>query len=190
MSFLMCDSLQFHHHQLRLFCRLVHFQNFWISGASLLPVVLCLLWSRVTIFSLGATLLFCNFRWFSIKAALAHHPNIQEVDKMLVKGAIEPSTGNAGFILMSLLFLCIWVAYDPNSTLSSSITLGTYQLLRCPISDRYGNLFFNRVTMLFLLISRMLIYIFLLLSITVTCYCLETHTLSVEDVALWAGYSP
>ena len=38
-----------------------------------------------------------NFKWFIIKAAMAHHPIIQEeVEKMLAKGAIEPSTGSAG----------------------------------------------------------------------------------------------
>ena len=35
---------------------------------------------------------------FTIKAALAHHPIIQkEMDELLARGAIEPSTGGAGF---------------------------------------------------------------------------------------------
>ena len=43
-------------------------------------------------------LLFCNFRWFNIKAAPSHHPTIQkEVDELLAKSAIEPSIGGAGF---------------------------------------------------------------------------------------------
>ena len=42
--------------------------------------------------------LFCNFHWFIIKAALAHHPFMQkEVLKLLASGAIEPSTACAGF---------------------------------------------------------------------------------------------
>ena len=41
--------------------------------------------------------LFCNFKWFSIKAAAAHHPIIQkEVDELLAMGAIEPLSGGAG----------------------------------------------------------------------------------------------
>ena len=42
--------------------------------------------------------LFHNFRQFNVKAAAAHHPIIKkEVDELLVKGAIEPSSGGAGF---------------------------------------------------------------------------------------------
>ena len=39
-----------------------------------------------------------NFKQFNIKAAAAHHPIIQqELDELLAKGAIEPSSGSAGF---------------------------------------------------------------------------------------------
>ena len=42
--------------------------------------------------------LFCNFQQFNVKVAAAHHPIIQkEVDELLAKGAIEPSSGDAGF---------------------------------------------------------------------------------------------
>ena len=42
--------------------------------------------------------LFCDFWCFNIKAAAAHHPVIQkEVDELLAKGAIEPSSGGTGF---------------------------------------------------------------------------------------------
>ena len=42
--------------------------------------------------------LFCDFWHFIVKAAAAHHPVIQkEVDELLAKGAIEPSSGDAGF---------------------------------------------------------------------------------------------
>ena len=42
--------------------------------------------------------LFHNFQHFSVKAAATHHPIIhKEVDELLVKGAIEPSSGGAGF---------------------------------------------------------------------------------------------
>ena len=42
--------------------------------------------------------LFCNFWQLNVKAAAAHHPIIQkEVDELLTKGVIEPSSGDAGF---------------------------------------------------------------------------------------------
>ena len=42
--------------------------------------------------------LFCNFWPFSVKVAAAHHHIIQkEVDELLAKGAVEPSSGGAGF---------------------------------------------------------------------------------------------
>ena len=42
--------------------------------------------------------LFCGFRHFNVKAAAVHHPVIQkEVDELLAEGAIEPSSGGAGF---------------------------------------------------------------------------------------------
>ena len=42
--------------------------------------------------------LFRNFWHFNVKVPAAHHPIIQkEVDELLAKGAIEPSSGGAGF---------------------------------------------------------------------------------------------
>ena len=42
--------------------------------------------------------LFCNLWQFNVKAAAAHYPIIQkEVDELLPKEAIEPSSGGAGF---------------------------------------------------------------------------------------------
>ena len=42
--------------------------------------------------------LFCDFWHFNVKMAAAHHPVIQkEVDELLAKGAIEPSSGGTGF---------------------------------------------------------------------------------------------
>ena len=114
--------------------------------------------------------LFHIFRLFKIKAALTHHPIIQKVmDGLLAKGTTEPSTGGAGFNPMYLLFLSVLVAYSPYSVISDLISVCTYPLLRCLLWDRYGNLL-NRTIMLSLLISRMLIYIFLLLSITIPFY--------------------
>ena len=42
--------------------------------------------------------LFNDFQHFNVKVAAAHHPVIQkEVDQLLAKGAIEPSSGGGGF---------------------------------------------------------------------------------------------
>ena len=42
--------------------------------------------------------LFHNFKWFNMKAAAAQHSVIQKkLERLLVKDAIEPSTGGAGF---------------------------------------------------------------------------------------------
>ena len=42
--------------------------------------------------------LFCDFWHFNFKAAAAHHLVVQkEADELLAKGAIEPSSGGAGF---------------------------------------------------------------------------------------------
>ena len=43
-------------------------------------------------------LLFCNFKWFNIKAATSHYPVVQEeMDELLAKGTIELLTGGAVF---------------------------------------------------------------------------------------------
>ena len=42
--------------------------------------------------------LFCGFQHFNVKVATAHYPVTQkEVDELLAKGAIEPSSGGTGF---------------------------------------------------------------------------------------------
>ena len=56
--------------------------------------------------------LFQYFMWFNIEADMAIYPVIQkEVEELLAKGAIEPSTGDLAVILMSLLFLSVLVAF-------------------------------------------------------------------------------
>ena len=57
-AFLMCHSLQLQQDHLHPLCRLAHFPSFYINGEVLLPIGLCLIWLKVTIFSLGAIL--CN----------------------------------------------------------------------------------------------------------------------------------
>ena len=87
-------------HRLHLhYFRLVCFSNFLINGEALHPTGLCLIWLGATIFSLDPhPPLFHNFQHINVNAAAAHHPVIQkEVDELLAKGAIEPSSGGASF---------------------------------------------------------------------------------------------
>ena len=54
--------------------------------------------------------------------AMAHHPAIQkEVDDMLAKSVIDPSTGHSGFTQMYIWSLSALVAYDPYSILTTSL---------------------------------------------------------------------
>ena len=42
---------------------------------------------------------FCKIKWFNNEAAVIHNPGIhKEVDELLAKGAIEPSTGGSSFL--------------------------------------------------------------------------------------------
>ena len=60
--------------------------------------------------------LFCNFWHFNVKAAATHHPVIEkEVDELLAKGAIEPSSGCASFYSRCLWYLSILGASIPYS---------------------------------------------------------------------------
>ena len=87
------------HHLHLQHLKLVCFSNFLINGEALHPTGLCLKWFWATIFSFRShPPLFCDFWHFNVKVAAAHHPVIQkEVDELLAKGAIEPSSGGAGF---------------------------------------------------------------------------------------------
>ena len=114
--------------------------------------------------------LFCNFQQFNVKVATTHHSIIQkEVDELLAKGAIEPSSGGAGF------YSSIFVVPKHTGGLWPILKLKHFNCymhmpsLRCQLSDMSSSLF-SLVVMLSPLIYRMLIYIFLLLSIIVISY--------------------
>ena len=74
-------------------------------------------------------------------------------------------------ILICLWFLSILGASDPYLTWSILIIICIYLLIRCLLLDMYGSLS-SMMIMLFPLIYRMLIYIFLLLSIIIVSYIL------------------
>ena len=58
--------------------------------------------------------LFCYFWQFNVKVATADHPVIQkEVDELLAKGVIEPSSGDTGFYSSMFIVPKDTVASDP-----------------------------------------------------------------------------
>ena len=78
---------------------------------------------------------------------------------------------------------------QPIAVLSDSVAC-TYLLLRCLLSDRYANLFI-KVLVLSLLISRMLNWIFLIVSIIIIFHVWfgKLH-ISVEGFVTWTGRAP
>ena len=99
----------------------------------------------------------------------------REVDDLLGKGAFEPSTGGAGF------YSNIFVVPKHTGGLWSLLNLKLFNhYITCLLSDRYSNLF-NRVNMFLLLISRILIYISLLLSITIAFSILFGHSNLISE---------
>ena len=88
----------------------------------------------------------------------------KEVDELLSKGASEPFTTHT-------------------QSKMNQITVCTYLLLKCLLSDRCGNLL-SKVIMLFLFIIWMFISLFLLLSFIFFFYIsYEKYTLQVEAFA-------
>ena len=77
-------------------------------------------------------LLFYNFKWFYIKAAIAHHSVFQkELNELLAKDVIGSLMGFVFFLLKTYLwFLSIPVVYNLYSILSDLITTCIYLLLR------------------------------------------------------------
>ena len=116
--------------------------------------------------------LFHDFRHFDVKVAAAHHPVIQKkVDKLLAKGAIEPSSSGAGFYSSMLVVSKHTEGLCAILNLKHFNHLCTFFLLRCQLLNLYGSLS-SRVIIPFPLIYRMLIYMFPLLSIIIVSYIL------------------
>ena len=116
--------------------------------------------------------LFCDFQHFNVKAAAAHHPVIQkEVDELLAKGVIEPSSSGAGF------HSCMFVVPKHTRGLPPILNLKHFNCfmhipsLRCQLLNMYGSLS-SRVILPFPLMYRMLLYMFPLLSIIIVSYIL------------------
>ena len=93
--------------------------------------------------------LLCNFHWFNFKSSLAHHLVIQkEVQELLPKEAIEPSTGGAGFYSNVSVVPSIWMFYILFFIISHVIATCTYLPLVYLLLNRFGSLF-NRVIIFF-----------------------------------------
>ena len=138
--------------------------------------------------------LFHDFWHFNVKAAAAHHPVIQkEVDELLAKGTIEPSSGGAGFYSSMFVVPKCTGGLCPILNLkcfNHFNCLCTFLLLRCQLLKMYGSLS-SRVILLFPLIYRMLIYMFPLLSIIIIFYILfGVMCLISGRFTLWACHSP
>ena len=166
----MCCRPKLHHHLLLLLCRLVHFPSFKISGGALLPTSLCLISLRVTIFSLGVNLP-CSI--ISSGSVLRQLQLITPVSSSKWVSCLLRELYNHLLVVlfsipMCLLFLSILVVFVQHLTLSSLIVICTTLLLRCLLSDMFDNLF--KVIMLSPFNSRMLIYVFLLLSMIIIFY--------------------
>ena len=102
--------------------------------------------------------------------ATTHHPTIQkEVDELLAKGAIEPSSGGAGF------YSSVFVVPKHTGGLWPILNLKHFNCyLHIPSfkmpTIRHVQQLISMVIMLSPLIYRMLIYIFLLISIIIISY--------------------
>ena len=165
--------------------------------------------------------LFHNFWQFNVKMAVAHHPLIQkEVDKLLAKGAVEPSSGGAGFyssmfvvpkhsgglwpILNSKHFNCymhissfkmltirhVWKLIQHCDYAFSTQLQDAY--LNIPIVKHHHFLQFvwHNVPYQWKVLPLGWPQIFLLLSIIISCNLFGTMCLISGRFYLWAGHSP
>ena len=116
--------------------------------------------------------LFCDFWYFNVKAAAAHHPVIQkEVDELLAKGAIEPSSGGADFYSSMFVVPKCTGGLCPILNLKCFNHFMHIPSFKMPTLKTYGSLS-SRVILPFPLIYRMLIYMFPLLSTIIVSYVL------------------
>ena len=118
--------------------------------------------------------LFHNLWQFNVKAAAGHHPIIQkEVDELLAKGVIEPSSGGASF------FSSMFVVPKCTGGLQPILNWKCFKCymhvpsfkMTTQLSDMSSSLF-SMAIILSPLNYRMLIYIFLSLSSIIISYIL------------------
>ena len=148
--------------------------NFLITEEALHLTGLCLIWFRVTILNLGPILHFSITSDSSVSRWL--QLIIQLFRKSGMSCLLREQLNHILVVLVSILaclsFLSVLVASNPYLTSSILIVICIYLVLRCQLLDMFGSLF-SMVIMLSPLIYRMLIYIFLLLSIIIISYVLD-----------------
>ena len=166
----MCNNPQLHH--FLLLFRLVHFPSFDINGrGALLPTGLCLIWLRVIIFHLDLVLP-CSI--VSSGSILRQLQVIIPLSRKTWTSFLLRELKNHYLVVLVLISVCLFfirilVVSGPHFTFNSSVIISTSLLLRCLLSDMYISLF-SMVIMLFPLIARVLIYVFLLLGIFISFY--------------------
>ena len=149
------------------------FSYFLISGGALHLTGLCLIWFGITIFSFGS-ILPCSVTSSSLmsRQLLLIIPLFR---RRWMSSLLREQLNHMLVVLVSILaylwFLSVLVASGPYLTWSILIIICIYLLIRCQLSDMSGSVF-SVVKLLSPLIYRMLIYIFLLLSIIIISYYL------------------
>ena len=159
-------SLQLHQHHLYLQYRLMHIYSLQFNGETVLPIGVCLISLKVTIFSLGAIIHYSVIiKWFNIQVATAHHPVIQkELDEILAQWTIEPLTVGAD------IYSNVFVVSKHTGSLQSIFNLKQFNhyihipTFKMPTVSKVCHLF-SKMIMLFIFTSKIFICKFLLLSI-------------------------
>ena len=132
-ALLMCCSHQPHHLHVQIF-RLVCFSIFFINREVLHLTGLCLIWFRVTIFSLGP-ILPC-----SLTSSSSVSRQLQLIIPLFRRRWMSCSLREQWNHLACLWFLGILVASGPYLTSSILIIICIYLLSRCQLSDMFGSL--------------------------------------------------
>ena len=136
--------------------------------------------------------LFHNFQQLNVKVAAAHHPNSQkEVEELLPKGVIEPSSGGADFYsnvfvvpkytggLWPILNLKQFNHYLHIPSFKMPTILHVWQLIQ---HDDYAFFIDLQDVYLHIPIVKHHHHFFTI--------CLAQYAISVESFTFWAGYSP
>ena len=138
--------------------------------------------------------LFCNLQQFIIKTAAAHHPISQkEVDELLVKGVLEPSSSDASFYSSVFVFHKCIGGLQPILNLKQFNCHLCITCFKMPIMRhawqfiQHGDYAFCidlKDTYLHIpIVKHHHHHHFFII-------CLEKYTISVESFTFWAGHNP
>ena len=130
-----------------------------------------------------------NFWQFNVKAAEACHPIFQkEVDKLLAKGGNRTIFWWCWFLFSVFVVPKCMTGLWHILNLSHLFIICLYLPLRCRLSDMFSSLF-NTVIMHSPLVTRMLIYTFLLLSIIIIFLQYALHNMPYQWKVLLLAWS-